>query len=417
MTQSVPNQQTNGAVGETHETTHADAYASSGPSPPPERVFANYLSTLDPEDAKSAIQRARFLAVQGMPDAAFDGPQPLVLDADDEPPDWLVTRLIERGTVVVASGDTGAAKSIVASSLLPVALRREPWLGCGTSIERVLVVDEENPPRLARARLRALGVPKGSRDRLRYFNREGIAIGDGGYWDAWLRGQLGEFRPDLLTIDTLMAACDLEDTNSNGEAVRFMKRLRGLAEEFGMAVLVLHHERKQSKDNPRSSGQAMMGARQWAGQADSHMTLTTESDFIETETAEGTFETRRTFKWRPAEKDRDGQLNRPRRLAVTSERDADKRLRWMEVEDEGPIDGESARDATETRILEALRDADGDLTRPEVAAICGEREPREPSGAFKRVLSGLVDAGQVEKPDRLRYRLTEDGRPAIGAAF
>jgi len=88
------------------------------------------------------------------------------------------------------------------------------------------------------------------------------------------------------------------------------------------AILLLHHERKQSKDNPRLSGQAMMGARQWAGQADSHMTLTVESDFTETETEHGTFETRGTFKWKPAEKDRDGQLNRSRRVAVTSERDA-----------------------------------------------------------------------------------------------
>ena len=139
------------------------------------------------------------------------------------------------------------------------------------------MVDGENPKRLARARLRALGMPSGSGDRLRYFSRAGIAIGDEGYSDAWLSDQLANFRPDLLVIDTLMAACDLEDTNSNAEAVAMMKRLRARAEEFNCAVLLLHHERKQSKDHPRSPGQAIMGARQWAGQADAHMTLTVES--------------------------------------------------------------------------------------------------------------------------------------------
>jgi len=395
---------------------HADAYSSNGQAPPdaPEREFARHLATLDDEGLRASIKRARFLATQDMPDEALDGPEALDIDAEDAPPDYLVAGLIERGTVVVLSGDTGAAKSIVASSLIPAALRGDPWLSHATSIERVLMVDEENPRRLARARLRALGIPAGSRDRLRYFSRAGVAIGDGGRWDALLRGELGKFKPDLVVIDTLMAACALEDTNSNPEAVRLMKHLRGLAEAFECAILLLHHERKQSKDNPRSSGQAMMGARQWAGQADSHMTLTVESDFSETETDEGTFETRRTFKWRPAEKDRDGQLNRPRRVAVTSERGADRRLRWMVAEDEGPVDGESMREQAETKILEALRDAEGDLTRPELAAICGEEEPREPSGTFKRVLSGLVDAERVEKPDRLRYRLTDDGVAAAG---
>jgi len=44
-----------------------------------------------------------------------------------------------------------------------------------------------------------------------------------------------------------MAACAVEDTNSNAEAVTVMKHLRALAEEFECAVLVLHHERKQAK--------------------------------------------------------------------------------------------------------------------------------------------------------------------------
>ncbi len=69
-----------------------------------------------------------------------------------------------------------------------------------------------------------------------------------------------------------------------------MEHLRSVAERFECAVLVLHHERKQSKDNPKWSGQAMMGARQWAGQADAHMTLTVESEFNEDETDRATFE-------------------------------------------------------------------------------------------------------------------------------
>jgi hypothetical protein len=52
------------------------------------------------------------------------------------------------------------------------------------------------------------------------------------------------------------------------------------------------------------------------------MTLTVESEFSTEEQDGGGEVTRRSFKFRPAEKDRDGRSNRPRRLAVTSERDA-----------------------------------------------------------------------------------------------
>ncbi len=347
-------------------------------------------------------------------------PQPLAFDFDADPPapDWIVHRLMERGTVVVLSGDTGAAKSIVTSSILPAALTGAEWLGHATHVERAMVVDEENPSRLVRARLRALGTSNDLRDRLRYFNREGVALGDDGRSDHWMRAQLAEFRPDLLIIDTLMAACDLEDTNSNSEAVRMMKGLRALARDFGCAILLLHHERKRSREHPASSGQAMMGARQWAGQADAHMTLTVESDLTEEDAeTEGHRTLRRSFRWRPAEKDRDGRSNIARRVAVESEKDAAGRLLWMKVTDEGPIVDEGAQDTAEAAMLGLLRDAggDGSVARRELAAAAGEKNAGEPSGTFKRALADLIDAGKVETVGR-RYKATATGLEAPGLA-
>lgn len=366
----------------------------------------------DPQAAKAAFAEI----VKGYANARIVAdadwrPEPIPFDfnAPPERPDYIVDRLIERSTVAVLSGDTGAAKSIVTSGLVKAAVNDEPWLDHETKIDRVLVVDEENPETLVRGRLRALGVTNCNRDRLRYFGREGIAIGDGGLSDAWLRAELDRYRPDLVVIDTLMAACDLEDTNSNSEAVRLMKQLRGLAREFGCAILLLHHERKRLKDSPSSSGQAMMGARQWAGQADLHMTLTVESDFIEEATADGGTRTRRTFKWRPAEKDRTGTSNRPRRVAVESGKDEDGRLVWMTVADEGPVDDAGAAENTEASILAFLRTAEGSVARKDIAAAAGERNPSEPSGTFKRALSALVEDGKVER-SKQRYAITEHGR-------
>jgi hypothetical protein len=376
----------------------------------------------DTTAAKRALHE--FLADYARPDDAEQAwtPRPLSFDfeADPETPDWIVHRLIERGTVVVLSGDTGAAKSIVTSSLLPAALEGNAWLGHGTHVERVMVLDEENPGRLVSARLRALGTTNELRERLRYFNREGVALGDGERSDAWLRSELESFRPDLLVIDTLMAACDLEDTNNNAEAVRMMKNLRAVAREFECAVLLLHHERKRSKEHPSSSGQAMMGARQWAGQADTHMTLTVESDLIEEKSPDGSgWRLRRTFKWRPAEKDRDGRSNIPRRVAVESEMDASGRLLWMTVEDEGPLTEETAQGAHEAMILAALADAEEDgtdtLRTAALAAATGAKSADD--GSFKRALSDLLEAGKIEKPKHGHYRLTEHGREESPLGF
>jgi hypothetical protein len=342
---------------------------------------------------------------------------PTDFDFNDDPPepDWLVDRTIERGTVTVLSGDTGAAKSIVTQALVVAALKGEDWLGRRTHIERIVVIDEENAPRLVHARLRALGLTNDViHGRLRYFSRKGLTVGDGGSTDAGLRKLLTDFSADALIVDTLMSASALEDVNSNGEATRLMKFLRGLAEDFNIAVLPLHHERKRSKDNPSSSSQAMMGARQWAGQADAHMTLTVESDYTEEPAAlAGHVRSRRTFKWRPAEKDRDGGVNRPRRIAVESEKDARGQMVWMTCTDEGVIDDPTAAETTADLILTALRAAgDTGLEPHELAKAAAEKDPSKPSGTYTRARKALEEAGRVEKVAG-RWRVTADAEVPI----
>lgn len=327
-------------------------------------------------------------------------PAPLSLDFDAQPeaPEWVVCNLIERGTVVLLSGDTGAAKSICVDALTVAVCHDDDWLGHETVGQRVLVVDEENSDRLVRDRLRALGMENERRDRLRYFSREGFSLGDEGGSDAAIRHQLGDFRPDLVIVDTAMAACDLEDVNSNSEAVRLLKFMRGLAREHDCAFLLLHHERKRSKEHPASSGQAMMGARQWAGQADAHMTLTVESEMlVEDADEDGHRRFSRTFKWRPAEKDRDGRPNIPQRVAVKSEKDADGALCWMLVENEGDIqEADTARDALAGTLGSLVQD-NGQVTTSGLASLA---QSDAQDSTFKRALKAAEAAGYIEKVKR-----------------
>jgi len=47
---------------------------------------------------------------------------------------------------------------------------------------------------------------------------------------------------------------------------------------------------------------------------------------------------RKTFRWLPAEKDREGEPNKAQIISVTSEKGEDKQLLWMLVDAEGELD-------------------------------------------------------------------------------
>lgn len=328
-------------------------------------------------------------------------------DAPPPPPVWVIDKLIERENVVVLSGDTGAAKSIISTACIPAALAGAPWMGHETHIERVLVVDEEDPARVVRARLKALGMTNDHRDRLRYFNREGFALAPRGASDAAFRAELEAHQPDLVLVNSLMAACDLSDVNSNTEAVAMIKYLRELAREFHCGMLLIHHERKRPREGAvSSSGQEALGARQWMGQADGQMTMTVETELVE-EPVEDSLSTdphirlRRTFKWRTAEKDRDGRRNRLHRVAVESEKDSGGALIWMTVTDEGEIEAAATEeDALADEIGAFVQREAREVATGEIAAAIGRSAD---DGTFKRALKRAVDGGQVVKPGKGRY--------------
>jgi hypothetical protein len=394
--------------------------------------FARLLAN-EPDAARRAtlVKRAEVQAMSEASDEALSGPTPLTFDLDGEPPAprWIVVDQVERRQVVVVSADTGAAKSIVVQHLAVQGVAGLSWLGHETRLDRVLYLDEENPRNTVMRRLKAMGLQADELgSKLRYYNRKGLAIGDGGQTDAWLEQECERFSPDLIIVDTLMAATAIAETNDNGQAVKMMGHLRSLAERFDCAVIVLHHERKRSKDHPNSSGQAMMGARQWAGQADAHMTLTVASPMDVQEfgpplpadasaaelladgrvSREAARRLRKTFRWLPAEKDREGEPNVPQLVSVTSEKDDDRRLLWMLVENEGELVSEqpTEEDALATQIGAFVQTQDGEVKRSDIAQ--GVSRDAEDI-TFKRALAAAVDHDYIEKG-------AKQGKYASGAA-
>ena len=212
----------------------------------------------------------------------------------------------------------------------------------------------------------------------------------------------------MVIVDTVMAAGGV-DVNDNDAVVRFyVEVLRPLAERFGLAVVILHHERKPGAQEKRNAGFAMMGARQWAGQADVHMTLTPVSDYTEAPREGGGVDTHKEFRF-SVEKGRDGHSARPERTVVRSVKDARYRLISMEVEWLGRIE-EGAQEALRDAILRALAGAPGGkLDRKAAAAAAGQSDPSTPDGTFKRAWKSLTEGGYADKAGN-GLTLTDDGR-------
>jgi hypothetical protein len=272
-------------------------------------------------------------------------------DAEPDPPDYLIADRIERGTITALAGDTGAAKSWVAQSLQVATVeRRDHWLGYELRARhgRAVAIDEENPERLVRSRLRALGLRDGS-EGLRYFHRLGVQLGEGD-WIDWLRGELLREPADLLTIDTAATAVAAEINDNDAVTAFFRGHLRPLADETGVAIMLLLHERKPPTQGPRGPRtMATMGARQWIGQADTQLMLSRRGEPIEEELPDDLIRRESRFTLEVG-KLRDGGRESKEIVCVTSTLTARRALREAEVVNEG----DAEREPTTVDRVEAL---------------------------------------------------------------
>jgi len=357
------------------------------------------LSTRSPrggEPLQSAVDRLRDLpeAQQHAPAESF---QPLVFDFDKEPepPCYVVDRLFERQTVNVLSGDTGAGKSIVMSSLIVAVCMGSDWLGHEVSAQRVVIVDEENSEPTVRTRLWALGLRTEHAGRLRYFNREGFTIGDRP-WTGRLMRAAREHRADLIIIDTAGAATNAEVNDNDAVVGLYRDALRPIATELNAAVVILHHERKSQVGQSRDPGQAMMGARQWAAQADTHLSLKVTEQVVETPGADGHRELRSERVMRMP-KNRHGEPDVPQRIAIESTKDG-RRLLTMRVITCGRYEKEPTKAVTLAEEIADLLRQRGEMKTQDI-----QRELKAGKSTLYDALRKALADGKIVKPGQGRY--------------
>ena len=158
---------------------------------------------------------------------------------------------------------------------MAIAAGQGEWLGKSLSVRHghAVLIDEENPERIVRGRLRALGLQPEHEQFVRCFHRLGVRLGEGD-WTKWLRWELERQPADVVVIDTGIAATAPEVNDNDAVARLYTEHLRPLAAESGSVFKLLLHEKKP-QEGARIIKQtfATMGARAWIAQADAQLML------------------------------------------------------------------------------------------------------------------------------------------------
>lgn len=321
---------------------------------------------------------------------------PLDLAADPQPPTWLVPDFLAEGWITLNHGREGAGKSLVYQTIIGAALTGQDWLGRPVNIDRIVVVDEENPLDVVNQRLKAVGyVHERDAERLAYFSQLGCRLGDG-RWSEQLLSLVKQNRPQLVVIDSMSSATVATWGNETITPL-FQSVFKPLA-KLGCAVLLNHHDRKAGGEvQDRASG-----GTQWLAQVDRQIAFEKRGQIDVSELDDGAV--RLAFPITiEAGKARQGKPFPETHLLIISESEPDDhdRLRrmWLELDESPatvttPRDGEAWRPTWYMeRATKAITENPG-ITLNQLAEIVGRKREY-----LRRAVDVLIQEGTVRVED------------------
>jgi hypothetical protein len=160
-------------------------------------------------------------------------------------------------------GKPKCGKSQASQAVICCALTGRDFLGKPVTIDRILVIDEENPTDVILARLRAMGYDdEAHRDRLYFISQSGFKIGQPD-WNEELLDFVERYEPDLVVVDSMFRATNAGWQNET--ITPLFDVFRAIANR-GAAVWLVHHDRKDNDGgdiHTRASG-----GDQWMAQID-----------------------------------------------------------------------------------------------------------------------------------------------------
>jgi hypothetical protein len=182
-----------------------------------------------------------------------DGPAPpYTLHWADEalepqpPVDWVIARLFARGGVYLVVGDPKSKKTYALLDAGVCTAHGLPWVGHATTQGTVLFVDEESGERRLNRRLAAVmrGHEVGKGTPLAYTTLENWSLLRDQHV-AKLSELIDEIGASAVIIDALADVTPDADENAKKDMQPFFQKLRRLADQKRVAVIVIHHSNRE----------------------------------------------------------------------------------------------------------------------------------------------------------------------------
>ena len=231
------------------------------------------LETQKNKMSTSALRREDEVVVLRLPkeqhkDKTWTLKELLETDYPDTP--WLVDGLIPEGLTIMSAQPASFKTWLLLDIVISVASGEMFIDKYNTRQSNVLMVDEENSPKLLQTRLEMLGIEK---ELPIYFEIENLFKTEEKNIDRILKF-CREKDIKLITFDSLVR---IHSSNEN-DAVQ-MSEVFSKIRKFtrnGISVMITHHNRKSGKNE--GGGQAMRGSTDILAAVDCHLSLDADKD-------------------------------------------------------------------------------------------------------------------------------------------
>lgn len=225
------------------------------PSLPEEEVaaIARSIARYEPDQVATAVTEGHWHQDQAAPASAITPAELLAYDTSDDPNTLLGRRWLCRSGACLVVGQTGIGKSSFTVQAAITWALGLPLFGIApTRPLRSLIIQAENDTgdlaEMFRGVVTGLDCAEAMPElepRLRFVSETGIS---GAAFHAFARGLIATHQPDLVWIDPLFAFLGGNASEQQVVSAFLRNGLGAIAQETGVAWMVVHHTNKPAKD-------------------------------------------------------------------------------------------------------------------------------------------------------------------------
>lgn len=221
------------------------------------------------------------------PPAVFTRPISELLAMPDTDPDWMVDQLFTVASNGWVAAEPKVGKSWIVLELAYALSAGMPFLGrfAIKQQRRVLYVQEEDSVDRVKRRLKRLirgdvTRPPPPDENFRYSIRQGFKL-DSLTWLEVLRLEMIEYKSEVVIMDVFNRLHG-SDENKQQEMTSILNNLTRLTNDYGVAFIIVHHNRKpqqgdEARGNQRIRGSGVLGG--W-GECSLYLRRSREKDTI-----------------------------------------------------------------------------------------------------------------------------------------